>query len=309
MSRIHEALKKAEADRASGLRREAALPMTVDPTETASARRPPIEGALAVEGAVATAVAASETLTFETLRERCLRPRWNPDGKTMLFLEKDEYASGTEEFRTLRSRLYKIREKQPLRTLLITSSLPAEGKTFVTANLAQVISRQHERKALLIDGDLRRSQLHVPLGAPHEPGLTEYLRGDLDVHEVVQQSPQANLFFIPGGKTVTNPAELLGNGRLQQLFEAMGGIFDWIIVDSPPVLPVADASMLARMVDGVLFVVSAGSTPFDLAQKACQEFRDKHLLGVVLNRQDAPGRRDSYYGYGYRGYGVKAATD
>jgi capsular exopolysaccharide synthesis family protein len=309
MSRIHEALKKAEAERASALHGEGVLPTAVDPTLTASARRLPRETAGGVESAVATvAEPPRETITFEALRQACARPAWNPDRKTMLFLSNEDHASGTEEFRTLRSRLYKIREKQPLRSLLVTSSLPAEGKTFVAANLAQVISRQHERRTLLIDADLRRSQMHLPLGAPQSPGLAEYLRGDSDAMAVIQQSPQDNLFFIPGGQPSANPAELLGNGRFQQLLETTAPVFDWIILDSPPVVPVADASMLARMVDGVLFVVRAGSTPYDLAQKACLEFRDKHLVGVVLNRQDSQVGRGSYYGY-YTGYGPKSGSD
>lgn len=299
MSRIHEALKKAELERAVAERPEAARVTADQMLEAVSARRAPAATLEPYTGVAVESPAAPGALTVELLRERCAKPRWNPDPKTMLFFQSQDHGAGTEEFRTLRTRLYKIREKQPLRTILITSALPAEGKSFVASNLAQVISRQHERRTLLIDGDLRKSRLHVPLGAPHSPGLTEYLRGDLDEYAVIQQSPEANLFFIPGGEPANNPAELLGNGRFQQLLERAAGVFDWIIVDSPPTVPVADASMLARLVDGVLFVVRSGFTPYDLAQKACDEFRDKHLVGAVLNRTERPPTNSYYYGYRY----------
>ncbi|MGH9795070.1 MAG: CpsD/CapB family tyrosine-protein kinase [Candidatus Acidiferrales bacterium] len=309
MSRIHEALKKAEQERIAADHVEAPAITADELLESVSARRAPV-ATLAPKPSAApadpTAATVSERITIEWLREKCAKPAWAPDSKTMLFSQGSNHQRGTEEFRTLRTRLYKLREKQPLRTILITSALPAEGKSFVAANLAQVISRQHERKALLIDGDLRKSRLHVPLGAPHAPGLTEYLRGDFDEASVIQQSPESNLFFLPGGDPAPNPAELLANGRFQKLLEKMAGIFDWVIVDSPPAIPVADASLMARMCDGVLFVVCAGFTPYDLAQKACLEFRDKHLLGAVLNRMEhRPG--DSYYnGYRY-GYGYGPA--
>jgi len=305
MSRIHEALKKAELERSAADRPGTPHISADQMLESVSARRAPVatldpETAAPVESAPA----QRAPLTVELLRDRCSKPHWSPDSRTMLFFKNQDHLPGTEEFRTLRTRLYKIREKQPLRSLLITSALPAEGKSFVAANLSQVISRQHERRTLLIDADLRKSRLHVPLGAPHAPGLAEYLHGDLDEYGVIQQSPVHGLYFIPGGEPASNPAELLGNGRFQQLLGCAASVFDWVIIDSPPAIPVADASMLARLVDGVLFVVRAGFTPYDLAQKSCDEFRDKHLVGAVLNRME----RSSGHSYYYHGYHYGAAT-
>jgi len=314
MSRIHDALKKAEMDRAAADRAPAA-PLPPPPSadellQSVSARRAPAATwePEPARGTMPASAGAAGKITIEQLRERCSKPKWTPDVKTMLFFQGQDHQQGTEEFRTLRTRLYKIRETQPLHTVLITSALPAEGKSFVASNLAQVISRQHERRALLIDGDLRKSRLHVPLGAPHAPGLAEFLRGDADEFGVIQQSPEPNLFFIPGGEPAGNPAELLANGRLQQLLQRMSTVFDWVILDSPPTVPVADASLMARMVDGVLFVVLSGFTPYDLAQKACEELRDKNLVGAVLNRMER-GSGHSYYYDGYRyGYGSAAAA-
>jgi protein-tyrosine kinase len=297
MSRIHEALKKAEQERPSTPGRESSAGLPEPGLVHAEA-----SPAGAAENAVIPAGNLREEysggLTFETLLKRCAQPGWKPDLKKMLFFNADNHAYGTEEFRTLRTRLYQIRDKQPLQTVLITSALPKEGKSFTAANLAQAIVRQHERRALLIDADLRLPGLHVPLGAPLMPGLSDYLRGDADEFSIIQRSPRENLFFIPGGKPVSNPAELIGNGRLKNLLQGLKPIFDWIVVDSPPVIPVSDATLLADFCDGIVVVVKAASTPFDLAQKASQEFHGKPLLGIVLNRVE-PGLAYSSYYYGH----------
>jgi capsular exopolysaccharide synthesis family protein len=216
----------------------------------------------------------------------------------MLFSDGQHHVLGAEEFRTLRSHLYMIRERQPLQKLLITSALPREGKTFIAGNLAEVIVRQPGRRVLLIDSDLRLSQLHLKLGAPANPGLSDYLRGEADEFAVIQRGPIESLLFIAGGKLAPNPSELIGNGRLKLLLQRLGPAFDWIILDSPPVVPVSDAKLLADLCDGVLVVVQAGTTPYDLARKACQEFREKRLLGVVLNFAEAGSSYSSYYYYG-----------
>jgi capsular exopolysaccharide synthesis family protein len=189
---------------------------------------------------------------------------------------------------------------------LVASSVPAEGKTFVTNNLAQAIVRQPDRRCLIIDADLRCSRLHVPLGAPPSPGLTDYLLGDADEVTVIQHGHEGNLCFIPGGKEVANPSELLLNGRLKTLLERVTPIFDWVILDSPPLLPVADASLLADHVDGVILVVRAASTPTGAAERACQELQGRNVIGVVLNAVEQSQTYGSYYYAGY-GYGQEEA--
>ena len=283
MSRIHEALKKAEQERLA-----AGTEIGPAPTEVAA----PIPAVRPHEVA-----ARDGALTLEKVMTHCAQAHWNPEPKTALLFDGDQ-THGTEELRTLRSRLYQIRDRQSLQTILITSALPAEGKTFLTANLAYMIVRQHERCALIIDADLRRSQLHLALGAPVSPGLTEYLRGEADELSIIQRGAH-DLFFIPGGKPAANPAELLANGRMKTLLERVAPVFDWVLVDSPPAVPVSDASLLADLCDGVLLVIHAGTTPFDMAQKAREEFRNKRLLGVVLNRM-APG--ETYHSYYYHYY-------
>ncbi len=291
MSRIHEALKRAEMERAAQpAQPEAGVAARFVATAVPFERTAPTAEAPAAEPAA---------VTLEMLLERCPQGKWNPDPKTMLFLQSHSHGAGTEEFRTLRARLYKVRERQPLKTLLITSALPAEGKSFVAANLAQVFVRQHERRVLLIDADLRWSRLHLSLGTNLYPGLSDYLRGEADLFAVAQRSPQGNLFFIPGGRPASNPNELLINGRVRELLQQMAPLFDWIVIDSPPAIPVSDAALLAGLADGVLLVVRAAQTPFDFAQKVRQEFRDKPLLGAVLNYVPAGTSYDSYYQYQY----------
>jgi protein-tyrosine kinase len=306
MSRIHEALKKAQEERAaqqtirkvnvqSSLAEDVSLPVT----PTAVMEVPVLPPSLPADQ-------ITGTLTFETLFANCRRERWNPDPKALLFANADENAAGKEVFRTLRTRLYQARAVQPLKVVLITSALPGEGKTFVTSNLAQSLIRQHEKRVLLIDADLRVPALHVPLGAPLSPGLSDYLVGEKDELSIVQRGHDENLFFIGAGKPIKNPNELLAAGKMERLLQKLSPIFDWILVDSPPTIPVSDTAILAKMCDGLLMVIRAGSTPFYLAQRACQEFHNRPLLGAVLNRAES---RAGYGGYYYQGYSKDLRKD
>lgn len=300
MSRIHEALKKAEEQRAASQGGHIE-PSQVGETMAAEpgAAIPAVESAPPRAASTATP-AFGNPFTFDTLLARCAQSDWLPDQKTMLFFGGEEQVYGTEEFRTLRSRLYQMREKQALKKLLVTSALPKEGKSFVAANLAQVMVRQHGRRALLIDGDLRGARLHQALGTAATPGLAEYLLGETDEFGIMQRGPMENLFFIPSGRTVSSPAELVANGRLKFLLNRLEPLFDWVIIDSPPAVPVSDAGLLANYCDGVLMVVRSNATPFDIARKARQDFRDKHLVGVVLNGIEAGSSYTQYY---YSAYG------
>jgi protein-tyrosine kinase len=305
MSRIHEALKRAEQERSAGqggqldVPPSGGAPLATDSVAVATA---PIAEHVPASFQ-STMPALGTPFTFDTLLARCSQMNWTPDLKTMLFFNSEEQGFGTEEFRTLRSRLYQMRERQPLKKILVTSSLPKEGKSFVAANLAQVMVRQHGRRALLIDGDLRGARLHTALGTSATPGLAEYLMGEADEFGIIQRGPMENLFFVPSGRVISNPAELVANGRLKFLLNRVEALFDWIILDSPPAVPVSDASLLANYCDGVLMVVRSNATPFDIARKARQEFRDTHLVGVVLNGIDTDSSSYNRYYYGAYGNG------
>ena len=291
MSRIHDALKRAEQERAAstGTHVEPAFIQPEGQRENMPSLQP--------LGATEMPTMASG-LNYETLLARCPQTEWSPDPRTMLFFQEDDSRLGAEEFRTLRSRLYQIREKMQLKRLLVTSALPKEGKSFVAANLAQVLVRQHGRRALLIDADLRNPGMHRHLGAAQSPGLAEYLLGECDEFAALQRGPMENLFFLPAGRDVASAPELLSNGRLKLFLQRVEPLFDWIILDSSPVIPVSDATLVAGSCDGVLMVVRSNVTPSDLARRAREEFPDKLLLGVVLNGAPSGKLARSKYYYG-----------
>ncbi|HVS88301.1 MAG TPA: CpsD/CapB family tyrosine-protein kinase [Candidatus Acidoferrum sp.] len=292
MSRIHEALKIAAQERSMQL--AAGLEACV--AEVTGEIRRPITGEpdVARPAGPPQVIADSNQgvpLRYEELVKRCAHPEWRLDPLNSVFQNSKTGQGGSERFRTLRSRLYQIAGTRRLRRLLVTSGVAGEGKTFVASNLAQSIVQQPELRVLLLDADLRASRLHMTLGAPSRPGLTDYLRGEADEYAVIQKGMEENLCLIPGGSQASNPSELLLSERMKHLLNLLTPIFDWIIIDTPPTLPVHDASVLADLVDGVLLVLRAGSTDVDVAERTVAEFRGKNLLGVVLNQVE---KNDSY---------------
>jgi protein-tyrosine kinase len=306
MSRIHEALKKAAQERAQvASERPATAPPASSTSdfsaETLTSSFAPTNGAaLRTDQAPYVSTPSTDVQHFQDFVKKCPHPEWHIDPRFSVFSPEANSPAGAERFRTLRSRLFQVAATQPIRKLVVTSSIPEEGKTFVTANLAQCFARQPECRVLLIDADLRASRLHLPFNAAETPGLTDYLRGDADETQVTQVGPEGNLCLIPGGHSVPNPSELLHHDRMRLLLDKMSSMFDWIILDTPPALAVHDASLLADSCDGVLFVVRAGSTPYEVAEKASAEFHSKNLLGVVLNRVERhEGYGGHYYAYPY----------
>jgi capsular exopolysaccharide synthesis family protein len=297
MSRIHDALKKAAEERA--WQPPAISAQTFVEVTEGNIRSAQAGNGLDTAPKNGSAKADKQTfLRFEQLLNRCAHPKWTLDPRMSVFAGTDSKKIGAEPFRTLRSRLSQIADTRLLKRVVITSSVPAEGKTFVAANLAQSIVRQPDRHVLLIDADLRASRLHLALGAPSTPGLTDYLRGEADEYAIIQSGPDENLCFIPGGNEVSNPSELLLGERMRHLLDVVTPMFDFVILDSPPATPVHDPSVLADLCDGVLFVVRAGVTDFEVAEKAVAEFREKNLLGVVLNAAE----RKAAYGQHYNHY-------
>lgn len=220
--------------------------------------------------------------------------------------------TGVEEFRALRSRIDQLRIQGPLKTILVSSAIPAEGKTFVAANLAMSMARNTVYRVLLIDGDLRRGTLHNLLTAPNSPGLADYLTGTAELTNIMQcnllkeegnagaSHSISNITFIPAGHCGDNSSEVVASHRMRDLIANLSPHFDWIVIDSPPVLAVTDAVELARVVDGVLLVARGGSTKFEVAQRAQAAFSNSRILGFVLNAvKEVP--RSHYYSYYYGG--------
>jgi capsular exopolysaccharide synthesis family protein len=300
MSKIYEALKKAQQEKspvspaASQHTQQESHAARVQQTQVGPVIERPATPEPARHGI------SGQYLRLEDLLKQCAEPVWQPDSNAIVFSGSYGPAQGAEQFRRLRTRLYQFRDTSSLKKVLVTSAIPAEGKTFVATNLAQAFACERDRKVLLIDGDLRSARLHLPLGAPLSPGLAEYLRHEASEADVIQHGQEGNLCFIAGGKGAgTHASELLSNGRFQKLLDRVAPLFDWVILDSPPCLPVADASVLARFVDGLLLVVRAKSTPSDMVQRARHEMRKGNLIGVVLNGVEESDSYGANYPYGY----------
>ncbi len=205
----------------------------------------------------------------------------------------------SEAFRTLRTNLEFAGVDKPIKSILIVSAHPGEGKSTVAANLAVTIA-QGGKKTLLIDADLRRPRVHYYLDLPNRIGLSNLFRDSMSIADVAHQWKDTSLKVITSGGVPPNPADLLASDRMAAILAAAEKEMDMVVVDAPPFL-VADASILASRIDGVLFVIYPGKTPVDAAVTTLQQMRraGANVLGLVLNR--IPRNRPNYYG-GYRYY-------
>ena len=239
---------------------------------------------------------------------------WTPDLRYLPALE--DRGPRVEQFRSLRSHILEARDAAPLKSLVVSSGLPGEGKSFIALNLALSFSRHKANRVLLVDGDMRRGSLHRPLGATREPGLTEYLSGDKTLLEVMQRYDTSNrptpvhpglaaLSFIAAGRDTENAGDLAAHPRFGELISTASSWFDWIFVDSSPANLVSDAVSLARACDGVLLVAREGITKFKTAQAARAQFKTTPVLGFVLNAVPKLPEKGDYYG-GYDAYKPEA---
>jgi capsular exopolysaccharide synthesis family protein len=224
----------------------------------------------------------------------------NPGEVPELVVYHGHQPLASEAYRVLRTNILFSSPEQAPRTLLITSTLPGEGKTLSVANLATAIAKA-EGDVLMIDADLRRPTLHQLLDVPREPGLSNFLVGETDELPVVA-TLLPHLFFMPAGAIPPNPSELLGSERMRQLLSQLPEHFGRVILDSPPLISVTDAAILSTQMEGVLLVVKAESVPRKAARDAKDHLLELHapLLGAVLN--DVPLHRGSYYYSHYRYY-------
>jgi capsular exopolysaccharide synthesis family protein len=200
----------------------------------------------------------------------------------------------SEAFRALRTNILFSAVDNGPRSIVVTSTGPSEGKTMVAGNVAIGLAQAGQR-VLLVDADMRRPRAHELFGLAAEPGLSNLLVGAAKPSEVVSATSVANLWVMPAGKTPPNPAELLGSRRFADLARSLQGHFDCVIIDTPPVLAVTDAAVVAHLASGVLFVIAADATSQPAAQTALDHLENARakFLGAVLNRVDI--ERDSYY--------------
>jgi capsular exopolysaccharide synthesis family protein len=234
-----------------------------------------------------------EALSLPSLGAIPLAKSWKRDGHARP--QGEEWLIG-EAFRILRTNIQFAGVDGNLRKLLVTSSGPEEGKTSVVTNLGAVMA-QNDRKVLLVDADLRRSQLHHVLGVSNSTGLTSLLLNEAKQTNCILETDVPNLYVLPSGPLPPNPSELLGSQRMAQLIEELGSFADVILFDTPPVLACADAMVLASRTDGVVLVVDSRSTRREAATRALEMLRNAEgrVLGAILNRVNARSSGHYYY--------------
>lgn len=208
----------------------------------------------------------------------------------------------SEAFKALRTRVqYAKLEENPIKTILLTSSVPSEGKTTISINLAGSLA-QTDKKVLLLDCDLRKPRIHNVFDIDRYPGLSDYLFSNATLEEITRKSKVENLDVITSGTIPPNPSELLGSKQMKLFIERMKSIYDFIIIDSPPFISVTDAEILFRIADGTILVLRAGKTPGDAFYRTCEKLMhlDQHnFLGVVFNNFSYKSAYGYYYNYYY----------
>ena len=222
----------------------------------------------------------------------------NPSPESRVVAITDAGGIAAEKFRLLAVRLRNLKQKRDLKRVLVTSALPDEGKSVVALNLACTLARYKQLRVLLIEGDMRRPRIRTNLGLPAMNGLSEWLRSDIPISEITYQinPPGLSLWLLPAGEPISDPVELMQSGRLASLLDRLTESFDWIIIDSTPILPVADTSVWARLSQGILMVVRESKTEKRQLQKALDALESSLFLGAVFN-SSSNNEHKSYYTY------------
>jgi protein-tyrosine kinase len=293
MSRIHEALRKAVQENS-------------DVPKSRPSKIETLSGLLDDVPSLGTAVkepVAFNDLDLDGFGELIRNAReisFDPPADSLLVHPAKPREAPSEEFRTLRTRLNHLQTVQSLRTVVITSPSPAEGKSFTAANLAITQAQLADKRVLLADFDFRRPNIHNAFQIGSSPGITDYLVGQATLGDIIQKVAGLNLYVMTAGDAVPNPLELLNLRECKNLIEQMRDHFDWVILDSPPLLFAADANLLSSMCDGIILVVRIGATTFDAVSRAIPSISENNILGVVVNGARRGELYNKYaYEYGY----------
>lgn len=212
--------------------------------------------------------------------------KWNED---FLYLE---------QFKALRAKFEYRVDMYNWKIVAVTSAIAGEGKTVSCVNLARNLATAGRKKVLLIDLDLRKSDLARALDMNPAPGLSEFLAGSAVLKDIVRPQLEPGLHVVPGGAPISAPADLIAGERFRSFLQQLRDHFDVVLLDTPPVIPVADTINVREQVDGFLFVYRVGHTPHPMLRQAVEEVEEKRILGVVLNGVEP--RSERYY---YRYYG------
>jgi capsular exopolysaccharide synthesis family protein len=233
------------------------------------------------------------------LSQSSQKPR--PEPGVALAISSHPQSTLAEAYRTLRTSVLLSLAPNPPKSILLTSSQAGEGKTATALNLALTLA-QRKGRVVIVDCDLRKGGIAKILGLDNDSGMSTVLTGGDKLEEALQQFEGTNLWILPSGPVPPNPAELVGSDRMAEICTELSKNFDHIVIDSPPVLAVTDATIMAGLVDGVVLIAESGRTHRAalMRTRAILENAGARILGVVLNKLDM--RRESYYGYGYGNY-------
>ncbi len=283
MSRVHEALRK------SGV---------ISPDQVGEFQRGPVQSA----PRYATARTAPQDPGFADLLERIEEIPFNPAPEAHLIDATRPHEAPSEEFRTLRTRLNHLQGLQPIHTVVVTSPSPAEGKSMGAVNLALAESHLAGNNTVLCDFDFRRPIVHNMFQVDRSPGITDYLLGKASIEQVVKKVAGTNLSIMPAGEAVINPLELLNLPQVKSLMGNLQRVFNWVVLDTPPLLFAADANLLSTMCDGTVIVVRLGVTTVDSVTRALQSLCENNVLGIIVNgarRGELYSKYTYYHSYYY----------
>jgi capsular exopolysaccharide synthesis family protein len=244
---------------------------------------------------------SSSTKVSEARLEQCKTVRVADGVGTPAVLKQDSSSKlALEAYRGLRTRLMRAQAKSGLRSIAVTSSIPGEGKTLTVLNLGLCFSQLSEQRVLVIDADLRTGGLTKLLGQPNAPGLAEALAGEVTPSAAVVSTDQKNLFALTSGMVSTQPPELFASTQWQELLGWCSETFSVVLVDTPPISPLADFELISSACDGIVMVVRAQSVRRETVRKIVQGLDSKKFLGVVFNGTEVDHKGEYGYGYGDR---------
>jgi receptor protein-tyrosine kinase len=260
---------------------------------------PPPPEAAAGSGRV---VAPEPASALRGLLDRIQTIPFTPSPDASLLDSSRPSESPAEEFRSLRTRLNHLQSLQPIHNIVLTSASPAEGKSFSATNLALAQAQLEGNMTLLADFDFRRPVIHTFFQVPRSPGITDYLQGKATLEEVVKRIEGTNLCIMPAGEAVLNPLELLNLPEVKHMLDLLPSIFNWVILDTPPLLFAADANLLATLCHGLVMVVRIGNTTIDAVTRAMGSLCQNNILGIIVNgahRGELYSKYTYYHSYYY----------
>lgn len=211
----------------------------------------------------------------------------------------DQNPVAAEAFRLLAVRLRELQHERALKKLLVTSTAPQEGKSMVAANLACTLAKGRQERVLLLEGDVRRPTLRKKFGMEGQSGICEWLRNEASLLESIQYLAEAGIWVLWAGTAIGNPLDTLQPRKLSPLLDQLAEWFDWMIIDSPPLLPVADTSLWSSMAEGIILVTRFGVTQRAELISALESIDSQKLIGAVVNCSKRLPHSDYYYSNAY----------